>query len=316
MLKEQSTMKNTVLEQIFNEMIKVEHVARGHFKYYHKGILSSLVVSCQRKYMVEINDLNIIKDEVYYCVWHAMKKIGEDYTVEQLEQILAEYKVDSTSLLVNTFFARVKAYAALDIKKYLINPTKRSSTGDYINMITISTDIYEFENLFKDFDTIEKPESNNHFNKWFLENRFSLLTKKQNEYINGENIKPDAGLTEKDKNNLRVNSWRMRQRISKRVLDKYNSEFPLDNRAAEIKTQIELLENILSGDLVSLVNTYQESDIIIDSIYDYVSKESIVKFNRAVKANEPVPAEVIKEYRAALFKTLRKLYDKQESKSI
>ena len=316
MLKEQSTMKNTVLEQIFNEMIKVEHVARGHFKYYHKGILSSLVVSCQRKYMVEINDLNIIKDEVYYCVWHAMKKIGEDYTVEQLEQILAEYKVDSTSLLVNTFFARVKAYAALDIKKYLINPTKRSSAGDYINMITISTDIYEFENLFKDFDTIEKPESNNHFNKWFLENRFSLLTKKQNEYINGENIKPDAGLTEKDKNNLRVNSWRMRQRISKRVLDKYNSEFPLDNRAAEIKTQIELLENILSGDLVSLVNTYQESDIIIDSIYDYVSKESIVKFNRAVKANEPVPAEVIKEYRAALFKTLRKLYDKQESKSI
>ena len=309
-------MKNTVLEQIFNEMIKVEHVARGHFKYYHKGILSSLVVSCQRKYMVEINDLNIIKDEVYYCVWHAMKKIGEDYTVEQLEQILAEYKVDSTSLLVNTFFARVKAYAALDIKKYLINPTKRSSAGDYINMITISTDIYEFENLFKDFDTIEKPESNNHFNKWFLENRFSLLTKKQNEYINGENVKPDAGLTEKDKNNLRVNSWRMRQRISKRVLDKYNSEFPLDNRAAEIKTQIELLENILSGDLVSLVNTYQESDIIIDSIYDYVSKESIVKFNRAVKSNEPVPAEVIKEYRAALFKTLRKLYDKQESKSI
>ena len=309
-------MKNTVLEQIFNEMIKVEHVARGHFKYYHKGILSSLVVSCQRKYMVEINDLNIIKDEVYYCVWHAMKKIGEDYTVEQLEQILAEYKVDSTSLLVNTFFARVKAYAALDIKKYLINPTKRSSAGDYINMITISTDIYEFESLFKDFDTIEKPESNNHFNKWFLENRFSLLTKKQNEYINGENIKPDAGLTEKDKNNLRVNSWRMRQRISKRVLDKYNSEFPLDNRAAEIKTQIELLENILSGDLVSLVNTYQESDIIIDSIYDYVNKESIVKFNRAVKANEPVPAEVIKEYRAALFKTLRKLYDKQESKSI
>ena len=309
-------MKNTVLEQIFNEMIKVEHVARGHFKYYHKGILSSLVVSCQRKYMVEINDLNIIKDEVYYCVWHAMKKIGEDYTVEQLEQILAEYKVDSTSLLVNTFFARVKAYAALDIKKYLINPTKRSSAGDYINMITISTDIYEFENLFKDFDTIEKPESNNHFNKWFLENRFSLLTKKQNEYINGENVKPDAGLTEKDKNNLRVNSWRMRQRISKRVLDKYNSEFPLDNRAAEIKTQIELLENILSGDLVSLVNTYQESDIIIDSIYDYVNKESIVKFNKAVKSNEPVPADVIKEYRAALFKTLRKLYDKQESKSI
>ena len=309
-------MKNTVLEQIFNEMIKVEHVARGHFKYYHKGILSSLVVSCQRKYMVEINDLNIIKDEVYYCVWHAMKKIGEDYTVEQLEQILAEYKVDSTSLLVNTFFARVKAYAALDIKKYLINPTKRSSAGDYINMITISTDIYEFESLFKDFDTIEKPESNNHFNKWFLENRFSLLTKKQNEYINGENIKPDAGLTEKDKNNLRVNSWRMRQRISKRVLDKYNSEFPLDNRAAEIKTQIELLENILSGDLVSLVNTYQESDIIIDSIYDYVNKESIVKFNKAVKSNEPVPADVIKEYRAALFKTLRKLYDKQESKSI
>ena len=309
-------MKNTVLEQIFNEMIKVEHVARGHFKYYHKGILSSLVVSCQRKYMVEINDLNIIKDEVYYCVWHAMKKIGEEYTVEQLEQILAEYKVDSTSLLVNTFFARVKAYAALDIKKYLINPTKRSSAGDYINMITISTDIYEFESLFKDFDTIEKPESNNHFNKWFLENRFSLLTKKQNEYINGENVKPDAGLTEKDKNNLRVNSWRMRQRISKRVLDKYNSEFPLDNRAAEIKTQIELLENILSGDLVSLVNTYQESDIIIDSIYDYVNKESIVKFNRAVKSNEPVPADVIKEYRAALFKTLRKLYDKQESKSI
>ena len=309
-------MKNTVLEQIFNEMIKVEHVARGHFKYYHKGILSSLVVSCQRKYMVEINDLNIIKDEVYYCVWHAMKKIGEEYTVEQLEQILAEYKVDSTSLLVNTFFARVKAYAALDIKKYLINPTKRSSAGDYINMITISTDIYEFESLFKDFDTIEKPESNNHFNKWFLENRFSLLTKKQNEYINGENVKPDAGLTEKDKNNLRVNSWRMRQRISKRVLDKYNSEFPLDNRAAEIKTQIELLENILSGDLVSLVNTYQESDIIIDSIYDYVNKESIVKFNKAVKSNEPVPADVIKEYRAALFKTLRKLYDKQESKSI
>lgn len=309
-------MKNQVLEQIFNEMIKVEHVGRGHFKYYHKGILSSLVVSCQRKYMVEINDLNIIKDEVYYCVWHAMKKISEDYTVEQLEQILAEYKVDSTSLLVNTFFARVKAYAALDIKKYLINPTKRSSTGDYINMITISTDIYEFESLFKDFDTIEKPESNNHFNKWFLENRFSLLTKKQNEYINGENIKPDAGLTEKDKNNLRVNSWRMRQRISKRVLDKYNSEFPLDNRAAEIKTQIELLENILSGDLVSLVNTYQESDIIIDSIYDYVSKESIVKFNKAVRTNEPVPADVIKEYRTALFKTLRKLYDKQESKSI
>ena len=183
-------------------------------------------------------------------------------------------------------------------------------------MITISTDIYEFESLFKDFDTIEKPESNNHFNKWFLENRFSLLTKKQNEYINGENVKPDAGLTEKDKNNLRVNSWRMRQRISKRVLDKYNNEFPLDNRAAEIKTQIELLENILSGDLVSLVNTYQESDIIIDSIYDYVSKESIVKFNKAVKSNEPVPAEVVKEYRAALFKTLRKLYDKQESKSI
>ena len=266
--------------------------------------------------MVEINDLNIIKDEVYYCVWHAMKKISEDYTVEQLEQILAEYKVDSTSLLVNTFFARVKAYAALDIKKYLINPTKRSSAGDYINMITISTDIYEFENLFKDFDTIEKPESNNHFNKWFLENRFSLLTKKQNEYINGENVKPDAGLTEKDKNNLRVNSWRMRQRISKRVLDKYNSEFPLDNRAAEIKTQIELLENILSGDLVSLVNTYQESDIIIDSIYDYVNKESIVKFNKAVKSNEPVPADVIKEYRTALFKTLRKLYDKQESKAI
>ncbi len=96
--------------------------------------------------MVEINDLNIIKDEVYYCVWHAMKKISEDYTVEQLEQILAEYKVDSTSLLVNTFFARVKAYAALDIKKYLINPTKSSTAGDYINMITISTDIYEFEN--------------------------------------------------------------------------------------------------------------------------------------------------------------------------
>ncbi len=306
-------MKNNILSQFMEALVEINHVEKGRFKYNNHSIASSLTRSCIGKYSLEWSS-DIIRDEVYYCIWRALTVIGEHYSEQELNDLLGMFLKGSRDYEINLFLNRVKQHAALDIKKYMINSTKRASDGSYIDIISVATDFQDLDYLFGEF-TIEEEQTNNHFAKWFIENKNTILTKKQKEYINGEKIIPECEMDAKMRRNNQVNSWRMRQRIAQRALDKYTEQFPIDNIEAEYQEQINTIEAILEHEnFVGCLLSNHEKDVVIDAIYDNVSKDDIKTFNRNTKAKQEVPAEVQKAYRVALFKKLKKLYDKVEEK--
>ncbi len=308
--------REQILEQIMLEMVEIKHVEKGQFRHNHKHVMATLVKESIAKYDIEWEGASdIIRDEVYYVVWKAINKFNNDYTIGELELILEQLKGsdESKTKELRTYLNSLKKYVQMNIRNYLLPEGRKDENRRMIDVITESTDFDGLDYLVS--YSIDEDSKMSHFMEWCLENWQTVLTTKQVNYMNGlEQETTDEDLTMLEKKNKYIREKNMRNRISKRLLDRYNSIYCGNRTYNEALGAIHKIENILErADFVRAVLDNHETDYIIDAIYSHVAIADIKVFNHCTHNLIDVPADVQRQYRVALFRKLKELYAKVEN---
>ena len=290
--------RNEILTAIFEEMLVIEHIGKGHFKHTQKHILRSLVKGAIARYQIEYEGaLDLIRDEIYFVAWKAIKKFENDYTIGELEIILEQLRDEDENapkIEAKIYLKSIKKYVELNCRNYLLSDSRKDENRQMMDVFTEATDFTGLDYLIS--TSIDEENKMSHFMEWCLENWQSVLTKKQVEFMK------QLGQEKK-----------MRDRISARLMDKYSKIYDGNRRYNEALGAVHKLEWILEQEdfTRALLDNY-ETDYIIAAIYDHVAIDKIQTFNRCVKNGQEVPSDVLKAHRVALFKALKQSYNMVE----
>ena len=307
--------RNEILTAIFEEMLVIEHIGKGHFKHTQKHILRSLVKGAIARYQIGYEGaLDLIRDEIYFVAWKAIKKFENDYTIGELEIILEQLQNEDENAPkteAKIYLKSIKKYVELNCRNYLLPDSRKDENRQMMDVFTEATDFTGLDYLIS--TSIDEENKMSHFMEWCLENWQSVLTKKQVEFmkqLGQEEVKELSALDRKNKARREKN---MRERISMRLMDKYSKIYDGNRRYNEALGAVHKLEWILEQEdfTKALLDNY-EKDYIIAAIYDHVAIDKIQTFNRCVKNGQEVPSDVLKAHRVALFKALKQSYNMVE----
>ena len=297
-------MKKQLIDNIMQELVKitvVDYKEEGgnsidkktvDFKYYNHMTVNAVAKKC---YSLCIRDWEseIIRDETYASIYEILLKVANDYTVEELEQILEDVHTKKL-IITNSFLSSVYKLSVFKVK-FNLSGFRRGSKGmlpsmNYTEYTEDTLNNYPEHNYGLHVDN---PEENiNFFQRFFNENKEQFLTKKQLAFIEDESqIKGK-------------NRGQYRRRIYDSTLKAYNALFDSDDdRINEIRTQITIIENLLDSE--NFVQEYirvRDKSFIIDAITTHVDMPTMRAFNLGNRDNE-----TIKKHRVALFKKLDEL---------
>jgi hypothetical protein len=297
-------MKKQLIDNIMQELVKitvVDYKEEGgnsidkktvDFKYYNHMTVNAVAKKC---YSLCIRDWEseIIRDETYASIYEILLKVANDYTVEELGQILEDVHTKKL-IITNSFLSSVYKLSVFKVK-FNLSGFRRGSKGmlpsmNYTEYTEDTLNNYPEHNYGLHIDN---PEENiNFFQRFFNENKEQFLTKKQLAFIEDESqIKGK-------------NRGQYRRRIYDSTLKAYNALFDSDDdRINEIRTQITIIENLLDSE--NFVQEYirvRDKSFIIDAITTHVDMPTMKAFNLGNRDNE-----TIKKHRVALFKKLDEL---------
>jgi hypothetical protein len=297
-------MKKQLIDNIMQELVKitvVDYKEEGgnsidkktvDFKYYNHMTVNAVAKKC---YSLCIRDWEseIIRDETYASIYEILLKVANDYTVEELGQILEDVHTKKL-IITNSFLSSVYKLSVFKVK-FNLSGFRRGSKGmlpsmNYTEYTEDTLNNYPEHNYGLHIDN---PEENiNFFQRFFNENKEQFLTKKQLAFIEDESqIKGK-------------NRGQYRRRIYDSTLKAYNALFDSDDdRINEIRTQITIIENLLDSE--NFVQEYirvRDKSFIIDAITTHVDMPTMRAFNLGNRDNE-----TIKKHRVALFKKLDEL---------
>lgn len=307
--------RNEILTAIFEEMLVIEHLGKGHFKHTQKHILRSLVKGAIARYQIEYEGaLDLIRDEIYFVVWKAIKKFENDYTIGELKIILEQLQNEDENapkIEAKIYLKSIKKYVELNCRNYLLSDSRKDENRQMIDVFTEATDFTGLDYLIS--TSIDEENKMSHFMEWCLENWQLVLTKRQVEFMNQLGQEEVKELSAVERKNKLTREKKMRDRISARLMNKYAKIYDGNRRYNEALGAIHRLEWILEQEdfTRALLDNY-ETDFIIAAIYDHVAIDKIQTFNRCVKNGQDVPADVLKAHRVALFKALKQSYDMVE----
>jgi hypothetical protein len=218
-----------------------------------------------------------------------MNKISHDFTESELFDIYQDMHKKELPI-THQFFSATYKLSCLTTKCQLSGHRRSSGgmihaysnveyTDETLNNIGIATDEHTEANIC-------------FFLRWFEQNKKSILTRRQLEFLNDES-------TVSDKN---ISSYK--KRIYKSTLNAFQKEFTNDNdRINELQNQINTIERILeSKDFPAQIIKYRDKSYINDALTSYVDLPIMQRFNRG-----DYSYEVLKQYRVALFKALNNI---------
>lgn len=307
--------RNEILTAIFEEMLVIEHLGKGQFKHTQKHILRSLVKGAIARYQIEYEGaLDLIRDEIYFVAWKAIKKFENDYTIGELKIILEQLQNEDENapkIEAKIYLKSIKKYVELNCRNYLLSDSRKDENRQMIDVFTEATDFTGLDYLIS--TSIDEENKMSHFMEWCLENWQLVLTKRQVEFMNQLGQEEVKELSAVERKNKLTREKKMRDRISARLMNKYAKIYDGNRRYNEALGAIHRLEWILEQEdfTRALLDNY-ETDFIIAAIYDHVAIDKIQTFNRCVKNGQDVPADVLKAHRVALFKALKQSYDMVE----
>ena len=307
--------RNEILTAIFEEMLVIEHLGKGHFKHTQKHILRSLVKGAIARYQIEYEGaLDLIRDEIYFVVWKAIKKFENDYTIGELKIILEQLQNEDENapkIEAKIYLKSIKKYVELNCRNYLLSDSRKDENRQMIDVFTEATDFTGLDYLIS--TSIDEENKISHFMEWCLENWQLVLTKRQVEFMNQLGQEEVKELSAVERKNKLTREKKMRDRISARLMNKYSKIYDGNRRYNEALGAVHRLEWILEQEdfTRALLDNY-ETDFIIAAIYDHVAIDKIQTFNRCVRNGQDVPADVLKAHRVALFKALKQSYDMVE----
>ena len=232
-------IKKQIIDNIMNELVSIEVLDYQNegacsidgkivdFKYKNHMTVNAAAKKC---YSLCIRDweTDIIRDETYASVYEILLKIANDYTVEELEQILNDIHTKKLQI-TNSFLTSVYKLSVFKIK-FNLSGFRRGSKGmiPCMNYIEYTEDTL---NNYPEYNYglhVDNPEDDiNFFQRFFNENKEQFLTKRQLEFI-----EDPSKIKEK-------NRGQYRRRIYNNTLKAYNSLFDSeDDRVNEAHTQI------------------------------------------------------------------------------
>lgn len=297
-------MKKQLIDNIMQELVKItviDYKEEGgnsidkktvDFKYYNHMTVNAVAKKC---YGLCIRDWesDIIRDETYASIYEILLKVANDYTVEELEQILEDVHTKKL-IITNSFLSSVYKLSVFKVK-FNLSGFRRGSKGmlpsmNYTEYTEDTLNNYPEYNYGLHIDNPE--EDINFFQRFFNENKEQFLTKKQLAFIEDESqIKGK-------------NRGQYRRRIYDSTLKAYNALFDSDDdRTNEIRTQITIIEDLLDSE--NFVQEYirvRDKSFIIDAITTHVDMPTMKAFNLGNRDQG-----IIKKYRVALFKKLDEL---------
>ncbi len=297
-------MKKQLIDNIMQELVKItviDYKEEGgnsidkktvDFKYYNHMTVNAVAKKC---YCLCVRDWesDIIRDETYASIYEILLKVANDYTVEELEQILEDVHTKKL-IITNSFLSSVYKLSVFKVK-FNLSGFRRGSKGmlPSMNYTEYTEDTLNNCPEYNYGLHVDSPEESiNFFQRFFNENKEQFLTKKQLAFIEDESqIKGK-------------NRGQYRRRIYDSTLKAYNALFDSDDdRTNEIRTHITIIENLLDSE--NFVQEYirvRDKSFIIDAITTHVDMPTMKAFNLGNRDNE-----TIKKYRVALFKKLDEL---------
>ena len=191
-------MKKQLIDNIMQELVKitvVDYKEEGgssidkktvDFKYYNHMTVNAVAKKC---YSLCIRDWEseIIRDETYASIYEILLKVANDYTVEELEQILEDVHTKKL-IITNSFLSSVYKLSVFKVK-FNLSGFRRGSKGmlPSMNYTEYTEDTL---NNYPEYNYglhVDSPEENiNFFQRFFNENKEQFLTKKQLAFIEDE----------------------------------------------------------------------------------------------------------------------------------
>lgn len=221
-------------------------------------------------------DDETISLEAASSFYEAMINISDNYTPEEID------------INNNSFMREVYNKSRYLMMKHLIDPTKRAKT--IINIQTVALDD-QYKEQHEDF-VYEKQEqeSDNYFLTWFNEYRESMLTKKQNLFIDTDIVSQS-------------NASYMRKKIYSTTMKACEKQFDTtDTNTVNIKYQLSILEEILdSKNTLHTLNKYKDKPFISELLL------SISSTNRKLINKNITTKKSLRELRTILYKEYNRL---------
>ena len=285
--------RNEILTAIFEEMLVIEHIGKGHFKHTQKHILRSLVKGAIARYQIEYEGaLDLIRDEIYFVAWKAIKKFENDYTIGELKIILEQLQNEDENapkIEAKIYLKSIKKYVELNCRNYLLSDSRKDENRQMIDVFTEATDFTGLDYLIS--TSVDEENKMSHFMEWCLENWQLVLTKKQVEFMNQLGQEEVKELSAVERKNKLTREKKMRDRISARLMNKYSKIYDGNRRYNEALGAVHRLEWILEQEdfTRALLDNY-ETDYVIAAIYDHVAIDKIQTFNRCVRNGQDVPS--------------------------
>jgi hypothetical protein len=293
--------KMQIVEDIMNALLNItliDYVEGGsnskdgktiEFKHNHNQLVNAVIRNVSPLCSRDWEDFTIIRDESIATIWQTMNKISHDFTESELLDIFRD--MDKKELpITHKFFSATYKLSCLTTKCQLSGHRRSSGTmvpafsnveynDEALNSIGIATDEHTEANIC-------------FFLRWFEQNKESILTRRQLEFLNDES-------TVSDKN---ISSYK--KRIYNATITAFQKEFTdTDNRINELQDQVKTIERILeSKDFPAQIIKYRDKSYINDALTSYVDLPIMQRFNRG-----DYSPEVLKQYRVSLFKALNNI---------
>lgn len=294
---ESKQVKKQLIDKMFENMLNIniydtETAKDGkfvHYKYRNCLTINNVIKKCTALCSQDYPQ-DIIRDEAYCSCYEVMRKLASEYTIKELETILADIN-KGNEYITCMFLSRTYYLATYAVKANLSGYRKTKGgklkyydtieyTEDNLNCNTID-DIFNDSNI------------KNGFLKWFEQNKNSILTKKQLEFLNDPTEATSKG-----------NASHYRRRIKEASLNAYHNEFNgSDNdRVNAILSDIKLLTQLVnSKSFITDFKANQDNDLIIDILSDMPLK-IVQAFNKG-----HYTLEVLETYKKYLENKLNQL---------
>lgn len=216
--------------------------------------------------------------EITSSFYESMLNISDKYTPEEID------------INNDSFMREVYNKTRCKIKGNLIDPTRKRNNKKYMNIQTVALDA-QYKEQHEDFiyDNQEY-ESDNYFLSWFNDSRESILTKKQNLFIDTDIVSES-------------NASYMRKKIYSRTMKACEKQFnTTDANTFNTKYQLSILEEILdSKNTLHTLNKYKDKPFISELLL------SISSNNRKLINKNITTKESLRELRTILYKEYNRL---------
>ena len=209
--------KKDLIDKMFENMLNInvydtETVKDGKFVHYkHKNcltinnVIKKCTALCSQDYPQDI-----IRDEAYCSCYEVMRKLSDDYTVESLQRILDDIN-EGEEYITCIFLSRVFYLSTYAVKANLsgYRKTKKGKLAYYdtVEYTEDNLNCNTIDNIFNDSNI------QNNFIKWFEQNKDSILTKKQLDFI-----------SDPTEATLKGNASHYRRRIKDATMNAYHTE--------------------------------------------------------------------------------------------